>query len=152
MNQKPQQTPTTDELTDKGQIIQASFFTGLKSPEIAVNPHQGLSENSFTVVSERRVTFYLYAEMLEPGKGNKPVKNVVRAGKVSRKYMTGINDSYARVYLGAFEQAVQVACDHLYRLKAEGKRFSRVFISQFEEAQKAKQDPGCFNYSFEKGI
>lgn len=152
MNQKPQKTVTTDTITDEGQIIQASFFTGLKSPEIAVNRHHRPGLESFRLSPEDRLTLYIYAELIEPGKGNKPAKTVVRVNKSSRQYRAGNVASYNRVFQGVLEQAVQIACNHLYQLKAEGKRFSRVFISQFEEAQKAKQDPDSFNYSFEKGI
>lgn len=147
MSQKPQETPTTDGLINEGQIIPNLILVNPKSFEIAVNPHHKPVENSFKVVAERRVTFYVYAELLEPGQGNRPVKNVVRVSKASRKYMTGINNSYSRVYLGTFEQAVQITCDHLYKLVTEGQRFSRVFISQLADTQKAKADPDAFNYS-----
>lgn len=103
------------------------------------------------VIKEPRITLYAYAEMLESGTGNKPVKVVTRIGKVSRRYETRVEGSYQRVYLGALEQAAEIACNEVYRLKEQKERFSRVFISRFEDAQRARVDSDSFDYGAKHG-
>lgn len=87
------------------------------------------------------LTIYIYSELIEPGKANRPVKIVTRIGKVSRRYRPG-EDNQNRAYFGALEEASEIAVNEVLKQQ----KCNRVFVSQYENAEKAKQDQSSFNY------
>lgn len=93
----------------------------------------------------KQFSIYVYVEMLEPRDGKKPNKKAVRIGQITKQYSV---DNYDNTSNRALEEAVDVACGQLYKLKEKRVLFSRVFVSKLADAKAAQKDPCAFSYSW----
>ena len=131
-------------LTQLGQIIPEAKIRPLKSPET----HNKRDEKAGL---ERRQTFYVYVELLKPGQEKRPVCGVEKLKIVTRLYRTAdtteeTQNRADRARDKALEEAVEIACNAMHRLRNERAPFTRVFVSVFESVAAAQKDRNTFSY------
>jgi hypothetical protein len=88
------------------------------------------------------VSFYVYVELPEPGNGNRQKKIAKKLRRCTRRYTVAAGRARDK----ALEQAAEIACTYLYRLRDEGVRFNRVFVSTLGDTQAARRDPDSLDY------
>lgn len=136
----------------KGLIAPEAQLRLPESPDFQNNVAEG---EVLAVGLDRRQTFYVYAELLKPGKGSRQVREVQKLKTVTRRYLTAESAEEtqrraARAADKALEAAVEIAFEHLYRLRAEKTPFNRVFISTQGDTGAAGKDPARLDYFWPK--
>jgi hypothetical protein len=117
----------------------------IREPESSENAQKRHSETT-------SAAFYAYVELLESGKGNRPVKVVKKLKRCAWRYKVAPGDEAetqrraARAEAKALEAAVEIAGEALYRLRNEKTPFTRVFISTLGDMPAGRQDRTSLNY------